>query len=201
MDDAYVERYWTFAVSAGVKLMTQYLLLGLGTIATRNWVNQVNGLSFWSLNAEIAWSVLAGTLIYVMVCWGCSKLASSVLGGSPSLTGSDMLGLIGSAVSGAAVASSLIPGAGAVTSSVGSGAGKAISAAAGSAGSGSAPAAAASAPPTAAAASSVAGSAPAAASAPGFASKVGSVGRMISNVPHAGSHGGGAPRFGGFAHD
>jgi type IV secretion system protein TrbL len=197
----YVERYWTFAVSAGIKMMTQYILLGLGTMATRNWVNQVNGLSLWILNAEVAWSVLAGTLIYVMVCWGCSKLASSILAGSPSLTGSDMLGIAGSAISAVAMASSLIPGVGAVTSAAGTGAGKAVSAAGASAGSGSAPSTPAAAP-VAAASSSGSSNAKPPASAPGFASKAAEVaGRIISNIPHAGPHGGGAPRFGGFAHD
>jgi type IV secretion system protein TrbL len=200
----FVERYFGFAMASGIKLMTQYMFLGLGMNVAQSWVAQAQNLSFWSLNVDVCWSILGGCLLYALVVWHVSKLASGVMAGQPSLTSSEALGLMGAMVSAAAVGFSAIPSAGAsVAAGAGAaaaGAGAGSTGAVAAAGTASAAPAAAAAPSAASFAGSGGGSAaatggsaggPAPASAPNLANSLSALGRVMSSAPHGGGGGGG----------
>jgi type IV secretion system protein TrbL len=100
----YVERYWTFAVTAGIKMMSFYMLLGAGMAVAQNWINQASNLSFLSLDIDTAFTILGGLIVYCGVVYSCTKLASSVLGGSPALSGADVMAALSAGAAAGAVA-------------------------------------------------------------------------------------------------
>lgn len=102
---AYVERYFAFCVAVGIKLMALYLLVGAGWSITNQWLKEAAKNTGIVDNILNSWVIAVGALFFAFLCWHCSKLVSSVLGGSPTLTGSDAIGFfsaIGSAGFGAA---------------------------------------------------------------------------------------------------
>jgi type IV secretion system protein TrbL len=92
---AYVERYFAFCVAVGVKLMALYLLIGAGLSITNQWQKDAAQNTGPVDNILNSWIIAIGALFFSMLCWHCSKLVSSVLGGSPTLTGSDAVGFFG----------------------------------------------------------------------------------------------------------
>jgi type IV secretion system protein TrbL len=96
---AYVERYFAFCVAVGVKLMALYLLIGAGLAVTTQWQNDAAQNTGPVDNILNGWIIAIGALFFAMLCWHCSKLVSSVLGGSPTLTGSDAIAFFGAIAS------------------------------------------------------------------------------------------------------
>jgi type IV secretion system protein TrbL len=96
---AYVERYFAFCVAVGVKLMALYLLIGAGLSITKQWQKDAAQNTGPVDNILNSWIIAIGALFFAMLCWHCSKLVSSVLGGSPTLTGSDAIGFFGAIAS------------------------------------------------------------------------------------------------------
>ncbi len=196
----YVERYIGLGVSNGVKIMLLYLLIGTGMNLSVDWMTQAENIASNSSPAMSALEIMGASIIFMMLCWQIPKLFSAVLGGSPALTGGDLVGtsafLAGSAV---AVGSMAATGIGSAVAGV-----RALSAAAGASSiggaTGSASAEAASAmsasskPPSAPSSSSVSGNSvpPPSASASRTSSTMPDVRRHLTtrppsdSAPHAG---------------
>jgi type IV secretion system protein TrbL len=131
---SYVERYFAFCVAVGVKLMAMYLLVGMGWFITNEWEKQAAQNTGPIDNIVNGWIIAVGALFFAFLCWHCSKLVSSALGGSPTLTGSDAVAFFGAIASTALAASAAIASAGAgagagAAGAAGAGAGRAAAAA------------------------------------------------------------------------
>lgn len=213
----FVERYFSYAIGAGIKLMAIYMMVGLGMNLTADWYAQVDRINITSFSFDLAWQIMAAVLILVAVCWHVPKHVAGILGGSPSLTTSDGLGLLAAALTAGAGAAALISGVGAPAAAgiaaAGAGAAAGTAAAGGAmapvAGASAASTAAATAPTVAPAAATAAktGSAPAATTAPsrnggpGAAMQTANlVTKTINSLPRNGG-GGGGPRLNGIGHE
>jgi type IV secretion system protein TrbL len=102
----YVERYISLAVSIGVKIMLLYLLISTGMTLSSTWLAQAENIANSMQPATDAFSIMGASLIFAALCWHTPKLLASVLGGTPSLHGSDILSPIGTVAAGAAVIAS-----------------------------------------------------------------------------------------------
>jgi type IV secretion system protein TrbL len=98
----YAERYIGLAVSNGVKILVIYLLISVGTTLGSAWVVEAQGASASPSPEMVALDVMAAALMYMMLCWQIPKLFSAVLGGSPALSGGDLVSAGSSLVVGAA---------------------------------------------------------------------------------------------------
>lgn len=193
----YVERYWSFAVASGLKLMALYLLIGAGLSAVQNWENQVQNLSISSFGVDVAWSVLAGTLLFIGVCWMVSRKVSSVLGGSPSLSASDGTSFLAAGITATTMGKAAIVSAAAQGLSAVGGSTVASSAPSGTTGMAASSGNAAPPPqPTAPGSNGTSRPAPPQPSAPGWSGAT----RVLQSLPHTGGSGT-APRMNGFGHE
>jgi type IV secretion system protein TrbL len=125
----YTERYIGLAVSIGIKLVLLYCIIAAGSSLGAAWEVQAAAIGTSTAPAVVAFDVMGGSLIYMMLCWQIPKLFSSVLGGAPALTGGDLVAS-GTAVVGAGMAAASL-GAGAVAAAAGAGAAAGSSALAG----------------------------------------------------------------------
>jgi len=98
----YVERYIGLGVSNGVKIMLLYLLIGTGMNLSVDWMTEAENIASNSSPAMSALEIMGASIIFMMLCWQIPKLFAAVLGGSPALSGGDLVGtsafLAGSAV-------------------------------------------------------------------------------------------------------
>jgi type IV secretion system protein TrbL len=98
----YVERYIGLGVSNGVKIMLLYLLIGTGMSLSVDWMTEAENIASNSSPAMSALEIMGASIIFMMLCWQIPKLFAAVLGGSPALSGGDLIGtsafLAGSAV-------------------------------------------------------------------------------------------------------
>lgn len=127
----YTERYIGLAVSIGIKLVLLYCIIAAGSSLGAGWEAQAATIGTATSPAVVAFDVMGGSLIYMMLCWQIPKLFSSVLGGAPALTGGDLVAA-GTAVVGAGLGVASL-GAGAVAAAAGAGAAAGGSAIAGTA--------------------------------------------------------------------
>ena len=131
----YTERYIGLAVSTGIKIVLLYCLISAGFGLSIGWLDEAQAIATSPRPAMTAFDVMGGSLIFMMCCWQIPKLFAAVMGGSPALTGGDLVAtaaVVGSAaiaVGGAAVAGvgalagigSTIAGAGSAASAGGAG--------------------------------------------------------------------------------
>ena len=75
--------------------MALYLLVGVGWTLTNRWKAEAANNTGPINNILNGWVIAIGALFFAFLCWHCSKLVSSVLGGSPTLTGSDAFAFFG----------------------------------------------------------------------------------------------------------
>jgi type IV secretion system protein TrbL len=122
----YVERYIALGVSTGVKIMLLYLLVGVGMNLAVEWETMAAGVGSSATPAMSAFEVMGASLIFMMLCWQIPKLFAAVLGGSPALTGGDLVATtttVGAAALGvgtvAAAGVGLAAGAGGAAGSIG----------------------------------------------------------------------------------
>ncbi len=102
----YTERYIGLAFSVGLKIMLLYLLIGTGMNLSNDWMTDAQKVS-QSLNpAMSAFEIMGAALIFLMLCWQIPKLFAAVLGGSPALSGGDLLATATGVVAGAAMVGS-----------------------------------------------------------------------------------------------
>ncbi len=90
----YVERYIALGVSTGVKIMLLYLLIGTGMDLAVGWQTMAAGVGTSPTPAMSAFEVMGAALIFMMLCWQIPKLFAAVLGGSPALTGGDLVSTV-----------------------------------------------------------------------------------------------------------
>lgn len=88
----YVERYIGLGVSNGVKIMLLYLLIGTGMNLSVAWMTEAQNIENNASPAMSALEIMGASIIFMMLCWQIPKLFAAVLGGSPALTGGDLVG-------------------------------------------------------------------------------------------------------------
>ena len=128
----YTERYIGFAVSIGIKIVLLYCLISAGFDLSQGWLDEAQAIAASSRPVMTAFDVMGGSLIFMMCCWQIPKLFAAVIGGSPALTGGDLVATA-AVVGGAALAvgGAAVAGAGALVgggSSAAAGTGSAASA-------------------------------------------------------------------------
>jgi len=87
----YVERYIGLAISIGIKLMTLYLLIGVGMNLSNGWLAAAGQVANSQMPAMSAGDIAAACVIFMALCWMSPKLISGVIGGAPAFTGGDVL--------------------------------------------------------------------------------------------------------------
>jgi len=119
----YVERYFSYSVSSGVRLMMLYVLIGAGFSLSQNWINLAAQAPISQDGVLACWVIGAGSVIYAMICWRGPAIAAGILGGGPNLSHNDIWGAISVAaqagVSAALLASGIGSAAGAGTAAGG----------------------------------------------------------------------------------
>ena len=199
----YVERYFAYSVSAGIRLMVIYMLAGAGWVVTNGWVAAAGAAPFSAAGVETAWAIMCGAVLYALIVWNGASIAAQILGGAPNLGHGDLVGFVAPAIS-AAVTAGMI-GAGVMTGGAATAAGAAGAAAgaagkaASGAGAGMAGAAASGATPpqTSPGGGSASSGMAAAGRAAGAMAQAGA--SALSRMPHGGA-GSSAPTFNGFHH-
>ena len=99
----YTERYIGLAVSIGIKILLLYCLISAGFNLSQGWLDEAQGIGSAGRPVMVAFDVMGGALIFMMCCWQIPKLFAAVMGGSPALTGGDLVATA-AVVGGAAVA-------------------------------------------------------------------------------------------------
>jgi type IV secretion system protein TrbL len=110
----YVERYIGLAVSIGIKIVLIYCLISAGFNLGVGWATEATTVGASPNPALVAFDVMGGAVIFMMLCWQIPKLFGAVLGGAPALTGGDLVTTGTALAAGAFAAGSL--GAGAIAS-------------------------------------------------------------------------------------
>lgn len=87
----YVERYIGLGVATGVKIMLLYLLIGTGMNLSVDWMTDAQKIAASSSPAMSALEIMGASIIFMMLCWQIPKLFAAVLGGSPALSGGDLV--------------------------------------------------------------------------------------------------------------
>ena len=87
----YVERYIGLAISIGIKLMTLYLLIGVGMNLSNGWLAAATQVPNSKTPIISAGDIAAACAIFMALCWMSPKLISAVIGGSPAFTGGDLV--------------------------------------------------------------------------------------------------------------
>ena len=99
----YTERYIGLAVSIGIKIVLLYCLISAGFGLSLGWLDEAQAISASARPVMTAFDVMGGSLIFMMCCWQIPKLFAAVIGGSPALTGGDLVATA-AVVGGAALA-------------------------------------------------------------------------------------------------
>ena len=76
----YVERYFSYAVSSGTRLMTLYFLIGAGFNLSQNWIGLAAQAPVSSSGVLACWIIGAGAVIYAMICWRGPAVAAGHFG-------------------------------------------------------------------------------------------------------------------------
>src|SRR5579863_9499550 len=113
----YVERYIGLGVSTGIKIMILYMLIGVGMSLSGGWLNEAEGIGTSPNPSMTGFDVMGAALIFMMLCWQIPKLFAAVLGGSPALSGGDLVATATGVMAGAATVASF--GAGSVAAAAG----------------------------------------------------------------------------------
>ena len=86
-----MERYIGLGVSTGVKIMLLYLLIGTGMNLSVDWMTDAQKIASNASPAMSALEIMGASIIFMMLCWQIPKLFAAVLGGSPALSGGDLV--------------------------------------------------------------------------------------------------------------
>ena len=103
----YVERYIGLGVSNGVKIMLLYLLIGTGMNLSTTWMTDAQNIANAASPSMSALEIMGASVIFMMLCWQIPKLFAAVLGGSPALSGGDLVSTSTFLVGGAAAIGSM----------------------------------------------------------------------------------------------
>jgi type IV secretion system protein TrbL len=129
---SYVERFLGTAVSTGIRIMVIFLIVGLGQQLTNStWSPAVAAILPKVLAGDLpgaadsAFLLVAGITIFTALALRLPKVVSSVISGSPSLSGGDLAGGVGSIFGGAAAVAGMIAAPEALAAKAGASAGAA----------------------------------------------------------------------------
>jgi type IV secretion system protein TrbL len=86
----YVERYISYAVAVGMKILILYLLVGAGMALSQGWGAVASAINTSMDPSRTGFDLAAAAVIFLAVCWMSPKLASAILGGTTALTGGDL---------------------------------------------------------------------------------------------------------------
>jgi type IV secretory pathway TrbL component len=86
-----------------VKIMLLYLLIGTGMNLSVGWMTDAENIAANASPAMSALEIMGASIIFMMLCWQIPKLFAAVLGGSPALSGGDLVSS-GAFVAGGAIA-------------------------------------------------------------------------------------------------
>jgi type IV secretion system protein TrbL len=184
----YVERYFSYAVAAGTRLMTLYFLVAVGLAASVSWEGLAAAAPLQLNGVLTSWGIAVAAVVFCVICWRGSSIAAGILAGGPNLSHNEIWGAMSAAVSAGVTAALVASGIGAGVGAAGAAAGVA------SAGGGAAMTAGGAAPTAAGASSASVGVGQTAAAAGSHASSA------LTTASSHGSHSNGsAPRgdFGG----
>ena len=201
----YAERYFSYSIGAGVKLMMLYLCVGAGWDISNTWIAQAQNMPWTQAGVESAWIIAAGAVMFAAICWFIPHHIGGMLGGSPNLSHSDLFALIGPAVSAAVTGAMVTAGVGTAAAAAGKAA--AASAGGGALTAGGKPAAGGQTPQSTPSGNGNGNGAKGGGAKGGVGAAVlNGAGQMASaavgavrQMPHGGSHGT-PPRFNGFNH-
>jgi type IV secretion system protein TrbL len=94
----YVERYFSYAVSSGVRLMTSYFLIGAGMVLSNSWLSQANSAPWTIAGVKSAWIIGISAVLFAAICWKGAAMAAQLLGGGPNLSHNEIFHAMGTAV-------------------------------------------------------------------------------------------------------
>jgi type IV secretion system protein TrbL len=89
----YVERYISYAIAVGMKILILYLLIGAGMTLSQGWGVVASSINTSLDPARTGFDLAAAAVMFLAVCWMSPKLASAILGGTTALTGGDLAGV------------------------------------------------------------------------------------------------------------
>src|SRR5215471_3342889 len=91
----YVNRYICLVISVGLKILTIYAVISAGMILSSNWITEAQQVKLTPFVTTapvlVAFDVLIGTFIYSLLVWHLPRIITAVLGGSLSLTHSEVI--------------------------------------------------------------------------------------------------------------
>ncbi len=99
----YCERYISFCVSTGVRLMLIYLMLGVFQTVSANWVAAMNGYTPTQPISQIL-PTLMSMLLFAFASWMIPKMAGSLAAGTLGTGAADLVGMGAEIGKGAALA-------------------------------------------------------------------------------------------------
>jgi type IV secretion system protein TrbL len=88
----YFERYISFSVSTGVRLMLIYLMLGVFRTISNNWIATMNGYTADQPISQIL-PTLMSMLLFAFASWMIPKMAGSLASGTLGTGAADLVGL------------------------------------------------------------------------------------------------------------
>jgi type IV secretion system protein TrbL len=104
----YVERYIGLAVSVGIKIMILYLLIGSGMTLSNGWLTAAVNVPGTPSPSMSALDIVGASLIFMAICWQAPKMIAGVIGGSPALSGGDVVSAAATLAGAAYFASSVL---------------------------------------------------------------------------------------------
>ena len=122
----YFERYISFCVSTGVRLMLIYLMLGVFQTVSANWVATMNGYTPTQPISQIL-PTLMSMLLFAFASWMIPKMAGSLAAGTLGTGAADLVGMGAEIGKGAALAAATVAAA-VATGGAGAAAGGALAA-------------------------------------------------------------------------
>lgn len=122
----YFERYISFCVSTGVRLMLIYLMLGVFQTVSNNWVATMNGYTPTQPISQIL-PTLMSMLLFAFASWMIPKMAGSLAAGTLGTGAADLVGMGAEIGKGAALAAATVAAA-VATGGAGAAAGGALAA-------------------------------------------------------------------------
>jgi type IV secretion system protein TrbL len=115
----YFERYISFAVSTGVRLMLIYLMLGVFGTLSNNWIATMNGYTADQPITQV-FPTLMSMLLFAFASWMIPKMAASLATGTLGTGAADLVGI------GAEIGKAAALGAAAIAATVATGGGGAF---------------------------------------------------------------------------
>jgi type IV secretion system protein TrbL len=94
----YAEKYVSYCVAVGTKIMMIYFLVGAGWQLSNAWIQMAQNVPQTWAGVLVGWYIACGALLYFTVVWSGGSFISNIMGGT-TLSHRDVLGVIGSGVS------------------------------------------------------------------------------------------------------